>query len=144
MYSAASIAVGAVWSYLSHTVSNGLGGTGRTDFGGLSRLDLDGLLQLDVELPHEWQTRVEVLGWYDFAYRINGRADYNGAVLDVYEWQVDSGEVGGWGIGGGLDVHGRRGRVVLAGEQANERGLSAARAPKQPHHGTTGNVDRNV
>ena len=36
--------------------------------------------------------RTEVLGWYDFAYRINGRADYNGAVLDVYEWQVDSGE----------------------------------------------------
>lgn len=99
-----SIAVGAVWSYLSHTASDGIPITpqppgpgppvlGRTDFGGLSRLDLDGLLQLDVELPHEWQTRVEVLGWYDFAYRINGRADYNGAVLDVYEWQVDSGEV---------------------------------------------------
>jgi hypothetical protein len=86
-----SIATGVVWNYLSHTVSDGLGGT--TDYGGLSRLDLDGFLQVDVALPHEWAFRGELLGWYDFAYRINGRADYNGAVLDVYEWQVDSGEL---------------------------------------------------
>lgn len=86
-----SIATGAEWSYLSHTVSDGLGGT--TDYGGLTRLDLDGTLQLDVKLPAEWRIRAEALAWYDFAYRINGRADYNGAVLDVYEWQVDSGEV---------------------------------------------------
>lgn len=85
------LAVGAVYNYLSHTVADGNGH--RTDFGGLSRLDLDGFLQLDVRLPRDWQLRAEVLGWYDFAYRIQGRSDYNGAVLDVYEWQVDSGEV---------------------------------------------------
>jgi len=86
-----SIAAGAVWNYLSHTAADGNGG--RTDYGGLARLDLDGFLQLDVELPGDWQVRAEVLGWYDFAYRIQGRSDYNGAVLDVYEWQVDTGEV---------------------------------------------------
>jgi hypothetical protein len=86
-----SIAAGAVWAYLSHTASDGLGGT--TDYGGLSRLDLDGFLQVDVSLPYEWAFRGELLGWYDFAYLINGRSDYNGAVLDVYEWQVDSGEL---------------------------------------------------
>ncbi len=86
-----SIAAGLVWNYLSHSVADGLGGT--TDYGGLSRLDLDGLVQLDIRLPGEWQIRAEGLGWYDFAYRIQGRSDYNGAVLDVYEWQADTGEI---------------------------------------------------
>ncbi len=86
-----SIAAGGVWNYLSHTVPDGQGG--RSDFGGLSRLDLDGFLQLDVRLPGDWQIRAEALGWYDFAYHVQGRGGYNGAVLDVYEWQVDTGEV---------------------------------------------------
>ena len=98
-----SLATGVVWNYLSHTVadshvdSDGVPPAeppgGRTDYGGLSRLDLDGMLQIDVQLPHEWQARAEVLAWYDFAYTIQGRSDYNAAVLDVYEWQVDTGEV---------------------------------------------------
>ena len=86
-----SIAVGGVWNYLSHTAADSHGG--RTDYAGLSRLDLDGFLQLDVQLPGEWQIRAEALGWYDFAYRVQGRSNYNGAVLDVYEWQVDTGEI---------------------------------------------------
>ena len=86
-----SIATGGVWNYLSHTAPDGQGGT--TDFGGLSRLDLDGFLQVDVQLPGEWKIRAEALAWYDFVYQIQGRRDYNGAVLDVYEWQVDTGEV---------------------------------------------------
>lgn len=86
-----SIATGAVWSYLSHTAANNKGEN--ADFGGLSRLDIDGTLQVDVQLPYEWKARAELLAWYDFAYHINGREDYNPAVLDVYEWQVDSGEV---------------------------------------------------
>lgn len=90
-----SVATAAVWSYLSHTAATSEfpGDTDTTDFGGLSRLDLDGFLQLDVTLPGDWLFRAEGIGWYDFAYRINGRSDYNGAVLDVYEWQVDTGEL---------------------------------------------------
>ncbi len=96
-----SLATGAVVSYLDHSAPHGdrpteVGGPGEfgrsSDFGGLTRLDLDGFLQLDVKLPREWQVRAEALGWYDFAYRLKGRGDYGGAVLDVYEWQVDSGE----------------------------------------------------
>jgi len=109
-----SVASGLVVSYLDHDAPHGdrpteLGGPGQfdrdSDFGGLSRLDLDGFLQLDVRLPRAWEIRAEALGWYDFAYRIKGRGDYGGPVLDVYEWQVDAGEVYATGpIGGGLDL----------------------------------------
>ncbi|MBY0399636.1 hypothetical protein K2X89_05030, partial [Myxococcota bacterium] len=100
-----SIASGAVFNYIDHDAPHGDRPTSPTDpsfpnqvgrvsdFGGLSRLDLDGLLRLDVKLPRTWELRAEALGWYDFAYRIKGRGDYGGPVLDVYEWQVDAGEV---------------------------------------------------
>lgn len=98
-----SIASGAVVGLLHHEVPHGdrpaapgdpLDQLGRdSNWGGLTRLDLDGLLRLDVELPRAWEIRAEALGWYDFAYRIRGRGDYGGQVLDVYEWQVDTGEL---------------------------------------------------
>ncbi len=97
-----SLATGIVASYLDHDAPHGdrpteVGGPGQlgrdSDFGGLTRLDLDGYLQLDVQLPRDWQLRAEALGWYDFAYRLKGRGDYGGPVLDVYEWQIDAGEV---------------------------------------------------
>ncbi|MBW2500059.1 MAG: hypothetical protein JRF61_22475 [Deltaproteobacteria bacterium] len=85
---------GLVYSYISHSVPNSDDPTQSTSWGNkISRLDLEGLLQLDVELPYDWRARAEMLGWYDFAYRINGRSEYSGSVIDVYEWQVDSGEV---------------------------------------------------
>lgn len=87
-----SLASAAVWSYHGRSVADSEGGGGRTDYDGLSRLDLDGMLQLDVQLPNEWTARAELLAWYDFSYQIRGRRDFNAAVLDVYEWQVDSGE----------------------------------------------------
>ncbi len=88
-----SIASGATYSYLDHIVPHGDQPGRATPFGNLSRLDLDGFLQLDIDLPRDWQIRAEALGWYDFVYRIKGRGQYGGAVLDVYEWQVDTGEV---------------------------------------------------
>ena len=97
-----SLSTGAVVSYLDHSVPHGdrptqVGGPGElgrnSGYAGLDRLDLDGNLQLDVKLPNDWRLRAEALGWYDFAYRVKGRGDYGGSVLDVYEWQVDSGEV---------------------------------------------------
>ncbi|HEB88799.1 MAG TPA: hypothetical protein ENI85_04440 [Deltaproteobacteria bacterium] len=88
-----SLGSGLAYSYLDHSVPHG-DQPGRTShFGGLSRLDLDGFLQVDIDLPRDWQIRAEALGWYDFVYRIRGRGQYGGAVLDVYEWQVDTGEV---------------------------------------------------
>ncbi|MFK7895903.1 MAG: DUF1302 family protein [Myxococcota bacterium] len=88
-----SIATGAVFSYLGNRVPHGDEENRFSEYGNLTRLDLDGFLQLDIELPGDWQVRAEALGWYDFVYRIKGRSDFGGEVLDVYEWQVDSGEV---------------------------------------------------
>ena len=88
-----SLATGIVYSYLDHSVTHGDEPARRTSYGNLSRLDLDGFLQLDVQLSSDWQLRAEALGWYDFVYRAKGRDNYGGAVIDVYEWQVDSGEV---------------------------------------------------
>jgi hypothetical protein len=88
-----SISAGAEYSYLDHDTPHGDEIGRRTDYRGLTRLDLEGFLQLDIQLPYRWKFRGEAVGWYDFSYRINGRNEYGGAVLDVYEWQVDSGEV---------------------------------------------------
>jgi hypothetical protein len=88
-----SLAVGAAFGYLGNRVPHGDEAGRFSEYGNLTRLDLDGFLQLDVDLPREWLLRAEALGWYDFVYRIKGRSDYGGEVLDVYEWQVDSGEV---------------------------------------------------
>ena len=88
-----SLSAGAVYSYLDHKVPHGdqIGRT--TPYGNLTRLDLDGSLQLDIDLSSSWKIRAEALAWYDFVYRIKGRGDYGGAVLDVYEWQIDTGEL---------------------------------------------------
>ncbi len=88
-----SLATGAVYNYLDHSVAHGDEPGRRTHYGNFSRLDLDGFLQLDIRLPSDWRVRAEVTAWYDFIYRIRGRGRYGGAVIDVYEWQVDSGEV---------------------------------------------------
>ncbi len=88
-----SLSAGTVYSYLDHKVPHGDIAGRSTSYGNFTRLDLDGFLQLDVQLPAEWKLRGEVRAWYDFIYRIRGRGNYGGAVLDVYEWQVDSGEV---------------------------------------------------
>lgn len=88
-----SLSLGSVYGILDHSVAHGDQPGRRTPWGNLTRLDLDGLLRLDVELGRGWTARAEILGWYDFAYRARGRGQYGGEVLDVYEWQVDSGEV---------------------------------------------------
>jgi len=88
-----SIGAGAVYSYLDHKVPHGDQLGRSTAYGNLTRLDLDGFLQLDIELPHAWKIRAEARGWYDFVYRIKGRGQFGGAVLDVYEWQIDTGEI---------------------------------------------------
>jgi hypothetical protein len=88
-----SVSTGAVYAILDHSVAHGDEPGRRSPWGNLTRLDLDGLLQIDIDLGHGWTARTELLGWYDFAYRARGRGQYGGEVIDVYEWQVDSGEV---------------------------------------------------
>lgn len=87
-----SLSLGADYAYLDHKVPHGDEVGRSTNWSNLTRLDLEGLLQVDVQLPRDWTARGELIGWYDFVYRIKGRGNYGGEVLDVYEWQVDSGE----------------------------------------------------
>ncbi len=88
-----TLAAGASYSYLDHIVAHGDEPGRSSSFSNLTRLDLDFLLRVDIELPAQWRIRAEALGWYDFAYWLKGRGNFGGEVLDVYEWQVDSGEV---------------------------------------------------
>jgi hypothetical protein len=88
-----SIAVGASYSYLNTVVPHGDEPGRSSSFGNLTRLDVDLRLRLDIALPGDWRIRAEGQGWYDFVYRIKGRGNFGGEVIDVYEWQVDTGEI---------------------------------------------------
>ncbi|MDP6977114.1 MAG: DUF1302 family protein, partial [Myxococcota bacterium] len=46
-------------------------------------------LQLDVDLPQDWKLRTSGYGYYDAAYRINGRSDYTDDVLDTHEYDFE-------------------------------------------------------
>lgn len=61
-----------------------------TDYTDLQKLRGRLNLQLDLELPRAWKARFAGYGFYDFAYRLQGRSKYTDAVLDDYEWEVDS------------------------------------------------------
>jgi hypothetical protein len=82
-----AVAQTAIGAYEDHDSTSG------TDYQRLvalrSRLDL----QLDFDLPHDWHARAAGFGYYDWAYRINGRSNYTEDVLNVYEWEADAGEV---------------------------------------------------
>ena len=42
-------------------------------------------LELDVDLTEKWRAHVAGYGFYDAAYRINGRSNYSNEVLNDYE-----------------------------------------------------------
>ncbi|MEN8147713.1 MAG: DUF1302 family protein [Campylobacterota bacterium] len=55
------------------------------DFSGLSRAKTKLNLALEMRHSESWKSRVEVMGWYDASWAINGRDDYTDDVLDAYE-----------------------------------------------------------
>lgn len=65
---------------------------GAVDHRGLSRLKTRLDLQFDRELGFGWQARVGTSLFYDFAYRIQGRAQYQEPLLDRYEKEIELGE----------------------------------------------------
>lgn len=67
--------------------------TAGTDYQRLIALRTRFDLQIDADLPWEWRARAAGFGFYDFAYRINGRDHYTNEVLNSYEWEADAGEV---------------------------------------------------
>jgi len=65
----------------------------QTDWRGLSRLRTELQLDLDIDLPQQWQALVSGKGFYDFAYRINGKDDYTDDVIDEYESEIEFKEI---------------------------------------------------
>jgi hypothetical protein len=80
------LSLGAAYNYIPHQAA---ALPKQTDFTGLSRMRTTLDLRLDVDLPGSWATRVEGFGFYDFAYRIQGRDQYTREVLDLYEWWAE-------------------------------------------------------
>ncbi len=66
---------------------------GRTDYRGLSRLRTEVNLQVDLKLSEGWKSVVQGVGFYDFAYSVNGRGDYTDEVLDSNESEAELQEV---------------------------------------------------
>ncbi|MFP4533981.1 MAG: DUF1302 family protein [Desulfobacterales bacterium] len=63
-----------------------------TDWGGLSRLRTDLRLSLEANISDSWKVLASGCGFYDWAYRINGRDEYTDDVLDHYEDEIELGE----------------------------------------------------
>ena len=59
------------------------------DFSGLSRSRIKGGLTLDMKHGDNWQSKFEMMAWYDASWAINGRDGYTQDVLDTYESFID-------------------------------------------------------
>ena len=55
------------------------------DFRGLSRARTKLDLALEMRHSDNWKSRIEVMGWYDASWAINGKSNYSDLVLDTYE-----------------------------------------------------------
>ena len=92
-----------------------------TDWHGLSRLRAELMLELDAKFSESWQARVAGHGFYDFAYRIQGRDKFTQEVLDENESELEFGEV--WLMGSitdQLDLKAGR-QIVVWGKSDNIR-----------------------
>lgn len=65
---------------------------GQTDYRGLSRMRSKLNLELETRFRNSWTAYVEGHGYYDAAYRINGRDNYTSDVLNTYERELELGE----------------------------------------------------
>jgi len=92
-----------------------------TDWHGLSRLRATVALELDAKISDSWQARVAGHGFYDFAYKIQGRDKFTREVLDENENELEFDEV--WLLGsitGRLDLKAGR-QIVVWGKSDNIR-----------------------
>ena len=60
-----------------------------TDWQGLTRLRPELKFDLDAKLPHSWKARFGAHAFFDFAYMINGRDNFENEVLDQYEKEIE-------------------------------------------------------
>lgn len=108
--------IGSSYNFAHHRPSYG-----QTDWRGLSRLRTELQLDLNIDLPRHWQALVSGKGFYDFAYRINGKNDYTNDVIDEYESEIEFREVYLLGsIGKNIDIKLGR-QIVVWGKSDNIR-----------------------
>lgn len=60
-----------------------------TDWHGLTRLRPELKVDLDAQLPRAWKAKFGAHAFYDFAYLINGRDNFEDEVLDQYEKEIE-------------------------------------------------------
>ncbi|MDH5547835.1 MAG: DUF1302 family protein [Gammaproteobacteria bacterium] len=63
--------------------------SGKTDFRGLSRARLKILPEVKIDLPRKWDVFTSGSGFYDGAFRYNGRDQYASTYLDVSETELE-------------------------------------------------------
>ena len=66
---------------------------GEPDYEGLTRVRPDIHLELDYRLPGGWKALISGRAFFDFAYRLNDRDQFEREVLDTYEQETELGEV---------------------------------------------------
>lgn len=59
------------------------------DFSGLSRLKAKAGLTLEMKHGENWQSKIDIMGWYDASWAIKGKDDYTDEVLETYEYFYD-------------------------------------------------------
>lgn len=83
---------GGVSQDVSYNYAHDAPRTGETDHRGLSGLRSRIDLEADVGFSKDWRARLTGYGFYDWAYRINGRDGYTEEFLDEYESDADVGD----------------------------------------------------
>lgn len=73
----------------SYNFAHDAPGVGEIDWRGLSKLRGELQLELTAKFSEDWQGFISGKGSYDFAYTLNGRANYTSDVLDEYEDEVE-------------------------------------------------------
>jgi hypothetical protein len=95
--------------------------SGQTDHRDLSKLKGSFDLTADSHLHQNWQSRIEVKGFYDGVYDLKGRENYTSQVLDEYVKEFDIGEMWLQGsLASNLDLKLGR-QIVVWGKSDNIR-----------------------
>ncbi len=112
---------GAVSQDVSFNFAHDAPPAGETDHRGLSGLRSRLDLQFDLTFSPGWSARIAGYGFYDWAYRIQGRDNYTGQFLDAYESDAALGEAYIQGrLGAGADIKAGR-QIVVWGKSDNIR-----------------------
>ena len=82
------LSVSASYAY-AHTHSDPI----KREYRGLAALRTQLRLQLDLDLPRDWRARVSGRGFYDSAYRIQGRRNFTDEALDTSEDELEFQEI---------------------------------------------------